>query len=585
MVDIFSVFTLCGGLAFFLFGMNTMSSSLEKIAGGQLEVVLKKMTSNPMKSLLLGAGITIAIQSSSAMTVMLVGLVNSGIMELRQTVGVIMGSNIGTTLTAWILSMAGIEGDNFFLRMLKPQSFAPVVALIGILMNMVSKSEKKKSVGTAMVGFAVLMYGMELMGDAVEPLADMPQFSGLLTAFSNPLLGVLVGTVVTGVIQSSAASVAILQALSLTGAITYGMAIPVIMGQNIGTCVTALLSSIGVNKNAKRVGVIHISFNLIGTAACLSVFYLANAICHFEFINQAISPVNIAAVHSIFNITTTVILLPFSRQLERLASFVVKDDKEAEQEGCVLLDDRLLRSPAFAVVQCRENVVAMAELAKGAVISAMELVRHYDKQMGENVLTYEEELDQLEDTLGTFLIKLSAREISASDSNEVSQMLHTITDLERMGDHALNIQECAGTIAGRNLQFSEPAEQELTTLSSALTEILTMTVDAFEREDRELAEQVEPLEEVIDDLTDEIRNRHIERLQAGTCSIELGFILSDLLGHYERISDHCSNLAACLIQTHQASFGTHSYLNEVKNSNRPAFAVAYQSYSRKYRLP
>ena len=583
-MDIFSLFTLCGGLAFFLFGMNTMSGSLEKIAGGQLESVLKKMTSNPMKSLLLGAGITIAIQSSSAMTVMLVGLVNSGIMELGQTVGVIMGSNIGTTLTAWILSLAGIEGDNFFLRLLKPQSFAPLVALIGILLNMVSKSAKKKSVGTAMVGFAVLMYGMELMGDAVEPLADMPQFSSLLTAFRNPLLGVLVGAVVTGVIQSSAASVAILQALSLTGTITYGMAIPIIMGQNIGTCVTALLSSIGVNKNAKRVGVIHISFNLIGTIICLSLFYLADLFCHFEFVSESINPVNIAVIHSIFNITTTVILLPFSKQLERLASVIIREDREKEREGCVLLDERLLLSPGFAVKKCRDNVMAMAELAKLAVLSSMSLIRDYKDEQGSSVKTYEEELDQLEDALGTFLIKLSASEISTEESNEVSQMLHSITDLERMGDHALNIAESAEQINGKQLHFSQEARSELTTLEAALSEILSITVTAVENEDLELAESVEPLEEVIDDLTDEIRSRHIERLQAGTCSIELGFILSDLLSNYERISDHCSNLAACLIQTQHASFGTHNYLDEVKTGNQPNFVSAYQMYSQKYRL-
>ena len=550
-----------------------------------MEIVLKKMTSNPMKSLLLGAGITIAIQSSSAMTVMLVGLVNSGIMELGQTVGVIMGSNIGTTLTAWILSLTGIEGDNFFLRMLKPQSFAPIMALIGILLNMVSKSPRKKSVGTAMVGFAVLMYGMELMGDAVEPLADMPQFSSMLTAFRNPLLGVLVGTVFTGVIQSSAASVAILQALSLTGTITYGMAIPIIMGQNIGTCVTALLSSIGVTKNAKRVGVIHISFNLIGTIICLSAFYLADLIFDFAIVEEAINPVNIAAVHSIFNICTTIILLPFGKQLERLAGLIIKDNQESrEKDGCVLLDDRLLLSPSFAVAQCRENVVAMAELAKLSVVSSMSMVQSYSKQEGENIRAYEEELDQLEDTLGTFLIKLSAKEISANDSNEVSQMLHSINDLERMGDHALNIAESAEEIDQKQLKFSEVARQEMTTLAAALTEILTITIDAFEREDLAIAEKVEPLEEVIDDLTDEIRNRHIERLQAGACSIELGFILNDLLGNYERISDHCSNLAACLIQTQHASFGTHSYLNEVKNSNCPEFISAYQNYCKKYRL-
>ena len=581
-MDIFSLFTLCGGLAFFLYGMRTMSGSLEKIAGGRLELTLKRMTANPLRSLLLGAGITIAIQSSSAMTVMLVGLVNSGIMELGQTVGVIMGANIGTTLTAWILSLTGIDAQgNVLLRLLQPASFSPLLALAGILMLMISKNQRKRDIGTALVGFSVLMYGMQLMGDAVSPLADMPAFSNMLTAFENPLLGVLVGAVFTGIIQSSAASVGILQVLAATGTITYGMAVPIVMGQNIGTCVTALLSSIGVNRSAKRVAVIHISFNVIGTAVCLSLFCLGDAVLRFPFTDAAISPVSIAAVHSVFNITTTVILLPFSRQLERLACFVIRD-KPAE-EHCVLLDERLLLSPAFALNQCRENVVSMAELAKLSVLTAMDMVLSYSREKGEQVRSYEDELDQLEDALGTFLTKLSAREITPSDSGRVSQMLHSINDLERMGDHALNIAERAENIAGLELKFSYQAQQELTTLSAALTEILSITTEAFAREDIRLAEQVEPLEEVIDDLTEEIRDRHLQRLQTGECSIDLGVILSDLLSNYERVSDHCSNLAASLLQTDQTVQGTHSFLQEVKNGNQE-FSRAYEAYRQKYRL-
>ena len=581
-MDIFSLFTLCGGLAFFLFGMRTMSASLEKTAGGRLELTLKRMTANPLRSLLLGAGITIAIQSSSALTVMLVGFVNSGIMALGQTVGVIMGANIGTTLTAWILSLTGIDAQgNFALRLLRPESFAPVLALTGVLMIMISRRPARRAAGTALVGFAVLMYGMQLMGDAVSPLADMPAFSRLLTAFENPLLGVLVGAAFTGVIQSSAASVGILQVLAATGTITYGMAIPIVMGQNIGTCVTALLSSIGVSRSAKRVAVIHISFNVIGTAVCLSLYCLGDALFHFSLTDAAITPVSVAAVHSVFNIVTTILLLPFSRQLERLACLILPD--RPAEEGRVLLDDRLLLSPGFAVTQCRENVTAMAELAKASVLTAMDMVLRFEKGKGEQVRLYEDELDQLEDQLGAFLTKLSAREITPEGSGRVSQLLHALNDLERMGDHALNIAEGAEQIAARGLRFSEAARQELTTLSAALTEILSITVEAFSREDAALARKVEPLEEVIDGLTGEIRDRHLRRLQSGECDVDLGVVLSELLSNYERVSDHCSNLAAAQLQAGPDAAGTHSYLQGVK-AGSAEFRSAYEGYLRKYRL-
>ena len=453
-MDIFSIITLCGGLAFFLFGMSTMSASLEKLAGGRLEQLLKKMTDSKWKSLLLGAGITIAIQSSSAMTVMLVGLVNSGIMELGQTVGIIMGSNVGTTLTAWILSLSGIESSTIWLRLLKPEVFSPVVALAGVIMTMSSKKTRVRSAGSIMVGFAVLMTGMELMKNAMSPLADMPEFSAILTAFTNPFLGVVVGAVFTGVIQSSAASVGILQALSLTGGITYGMALPIIMGQNIGTCVTALLSSIGVNRNARRVSVIHISFNLIGTAVCLAAFYGGNLIFHYAFLEAAIDPAGVALVHSIFNIATTALLLPFSRQLERLAYLIIKEDtQESSKEIYTFVDSRLLATPSVAIAECANRTVEMARLAEDTFLRSLTLLDKFDEKVAEKVTAKEDQLDRYEDQLGTFLVQLSSKALSESDSRNISKQLHTIGDFERIGDHAVNLLSTAREIHEKDIRF------------------------------------------------------------------------------------------------------------------------------------
>ena len=581
-MDIFSVFTLCGGLAFFLYGMSVMSSGLEKAAGGRLEQLLKKMTANPFKSLLLGAGITIAIQSSSAMTVMLVGLVNSGIMELGQTIGVIMGSNIGTTLTAWILSLAGIESDTVWLRLLKPESFSPVVAFVGILLIMVSKSDGRRSAGSIMVGFAVLMYGMELMSDAVSPLADMPQFSAILTAFTNPLLGVLVGTVFTGVIQSSAASVAILQALSLTGGITYGMALPIIMGQNIGTCVTALLSSIGVNRNARRVAVVHISFNLIGTMVFLVLFFGADLFLHFPFLDWSIDPVGIAMVHSIFNIATTIMLLPFTKQLERIARVVIPDD--ASEQKFTFVDSRLLATPSVAIAECNNKTVEMAQIAKETITKAISLLSVYDEKVAAEVKTNEDQLDLYEDKLGTTLVRLSSKALSDTDSRKVSKQLHTIGDFERIGDHAVNLWKAAEEIHDKGIRFSPQAEEELRTLTAALGEILDITTRAFSRDDLRLAGQVEPLEQVIDCLIADIKSNHIARLQSGHCTIEMGFILSDILTNCERVSDHCSNIAVALIETEQNTYQAHEYLNGVKNAGNADFQLAFDHYRACYSL-
>ena len=583
-MNVFSLITLAGGLAFFLYGMHVMSTGLEKMAGGKLEGALKKMTSNPFKSLLLGAGITIAIQSSSAMTVMLVGLVNSGIMELGQTIGVIMGSNIGTTLTAWLLSMVGIESDNFFLTLLKPENFSLIFAFVGVTFIMMSKDDRKKDIGSIFVGFAVLMFGMRLMSDAVSPLADMPGFSKLLVAFENPILGVLVGAVFTGIIQSSAASIGILQALALTGSITYGMAIPIIMGQNIGTCVTALISSIGVNRNAKKVAVVHISFNLIGTIVCLIAFYAINAVVPLTFIDQQIGALGIAAVHSIFNITTTAILLPFSKQLERIANLVLHDAPEAAPEKTgAFLDERLLATPSVAISECNSISVKMAALARDTLLDSIAVMQNYTDTLAQTILKNEDMLDGYEDQLSTYLVRLSSKALSDEDTKKISKMLHAIGDFERLGDHAVNILRSAKELHDKGLKFSEEATMEVGVLTGAIGEILTTTTDAYAQNDIPLSTQVEPLEQVIDQLIAEIRDRHIRRLQRGSCTIEMGFILSDLLSNFGRVSDHCSNIAVAIIEVNRNSFDTHQYLNAVKYGNSQ-FNQVFGRFEKKYSL-
>jgi phosphate:Na+ symporter len=584
-MDIFSIFTLCGGLAFFLFGMHVMSQSLEKLAGGKLETTLRKMTSNPFKSLGLGAGITVAVQSSSAVTVMLVGLVNSGIMALDQTVGVIMGSNIGTTLTAWILSMAGIESDNIFISLLKPENFSPVIALIGIALFMLSKKKKRQDVGMIMLGFSVLMYGMELMKNAVAPLAEMESFQNLLVAFNNPIVSVLFGAVFTGVIQSSAASVGILQALSMTGSITYRAAIPIIMGQNIGTCVTALISSIGVNRNAKRVTAIHMSFNIIGTVICLVAFYGLDALLHFSFVNRAINPVEIAFVHSIFNIVTTVILLPFSNLLVKLAKKIIPDGKDKKGEDkSVWLDERLLSSPPLAVSQCRQKAKGMAKISKTALSDALSVTLNYDKSLADKVEEAEQKLDTLEDNLATYMLKLSQESLTEEDSNTVSELLHTIGDFERIGDHAINIVTISQEMNESGLEFSEDAKADFVTLFAAITEISELAVNAYNKNDLSLASKVEPLEEVIDKLTAKIKHKHIERMQKGLCKPELGVHISNLLIYIERISDHYSNVAVIIIQTAHAKMYKHDYLNELRAERSEQFIANYNANKHKYRL-
>lgn len=580
-MDIFSVFTLCGGLAFFLYGMNTMSKSLEKMAGGKLERLLKRMTSNPWKSLLLGAGITIAIQSSSAMTVMLVGLVNSGVMEVGQTVGVIMGSNIGTTLTAWILSLAGIESGNFFINLLKPENFSPLAAVAGIILIMASKKQRHRDVGRILMGFAILMYSMELMKGAVSPLADSPQFSSILTAFSNPLVGVAVGTIFTGVIQSSAATVGILQALALTGGITYNMALPIVVGSNIGTCVTALISSIGVNKNARQVPLIHTAIKVIGGILVMAGFYGGNALFHFSFIDSPVSAVGIAMIHTIFNIVTTFLLMPFSNLLVKAAGALVKSEDKSKEFA--FLDPLLLRTPGVAISESVSMTNQMGQKAQESLAMALEQFKHYDSKRETKIFSNEDKLDIYEDHLSHYLVLASQHGVSMQDSRTISRLLHAIGDFERIGDHALNLQQSAQELHEKELHFSPAAKAELQVLCAALDEIMGNALRSFKEDDPEMARKVEPLEETIDHLIEEIKVRHIQRLRRGECTLQLGFILNDLLTNLERISDHCSNIAVCVIEEFNSEMDTHAYLHDLKHN--ADFAQNYQSTQQKYHLP
>lgn len=581
-MDIFSLLHFCGGLAFFLYGMHTLSASLEKMAGGKLEQGLKRMTSSPLKGLALGAGITIAIQSSSAVTVMLVGLVNSGIMELNQTVGVIMGSNAGTTITAWILSLSGIESGSVWMQLLKPENFSPVLALIGALLIMAAKTPRRRDIGRVLVGFSVLMYGMELMKDTVSPLADMPEFTALLTAFRNPLLGVLVGTVFTGIIQSSSASVGILQALAMTGGISYGMAVPIITGQNIGTCVTVLLSTFGVSRAAKRVAAIHMSFNVIGAAACLALFYGGNALFHFPFLDAPINAVGVAACHTAFNLITTALLFPFSRQMEALACRLVPAGQE--EEPFAFLDPRLLRTPGVAIGECAAMTDDMARLAHENVLLALEQLRDYSKERAEQIAEGEDRLDTYEDHLSAYLVASARKGISLDDSRKAARLLHAIGDFERIGDHAQNLQESAQELREKGLTFSGPALEELRVLAAAVTDILERTFDCFLKNDCTLAAEVEPLEETVDALIEMIRLRHIDRLQSGECTVQLGFILSDLLTNFERVSDHCSNVAVCVIETAGGGMDAHAYVRRLHDGDQ-AFAAQLERNLRRYQLP
>lgn len=682
-MNIFTLTALLGGLAFFLFGMQVMSHSLEKVAGGRLESVLKKMTANPFKALLFGAGITAMIQSSSAMTVMLVGLVNSGIMNITQAVGVIMGSNVGTTITSWLLSLTGIKSGNLFLSLLKPKNFSPVLAFIGIILIMSKKSVKRADIGSVFIGFSVLMTGMEIMSSAVEPIAEYEGFQKTLTAFSNPFFGVLAGAIFTAVIQSSSASVGILQALAITGTVPYSVAIPIILGQNIGTCITPVLSAIGTEKNAKQVAVIHVSFNLIGTMIFLLFFYGIQLIFPFEFLQNPITPFAIAGFHTIFNIITTALLLPFSNRLVRLASFVIRSDagqrkrapmqaeplqidgiqnsspqnnnsqngtiqngnlqsrspqnnntqngsmqsrsmqtdgtrvdgmqnrrmqiKKMQNDGKennnqrpgfadtasspadtagrgVLLDSRLLISPHVAVIQCRLRTREMAVLAKESFFIAVGLLNDYNEDSARKIMENERKLDRLEDALGAFMLKLNAEALTETESNDISILLHTIIDFERIGDRSVNIMETAKKIHEKQLKFTDAANRELSVMTKAAKDLLDLTLRCFTEKDSLLSKKVEPLEEIIDMLSSEIKRRHINRLRNGECSAELGIPLNDLLTNLERIGDHCSNIAVCLIQIPSSKYSAHDYLEKIKKGENPEFIQNLNEYGEIYRL-
>ena len=589
-MSIFNAIALIGGLALFLYGMELLGEGLSKASGGKLESILERLTSSPIKGVLLGAGVTAVIQSSSATTVMVVGFVNSGIMKLSQAVGIIMGANIGTTATSWILSLTGIEGDSLFINMLKPMSFSPILAMIGVIMIMFLKKEKLHDIGKILVGFAILMYGMDSMSTAVEPLADVPEFTNILTMFSNPILGMLAGLILTAIIQSSSASVGILQALSVTGSVTFATALPIIMGQNIGTCVTAMISAIGAKKNAKRAALVHLYFNIIGTIVFMSLFYLINAFVHFDFLTQSATPVGIATIHSIFNVFATCLLLPFSKGLEKLAYMSVREDKDDvpaldKDKEFALLDERFLDKTSLAMQHCRTVTNNMAALSKEALFKSLELFKDFSEDGAEMVSEIEERVDRYEDELGTYLMKLSSRDLTEQDSETLNMLLHSIGNFERISDHACNLVDAAREMHTKNMRFSDKAALELSIFTGAVKDIVNMSYKAFEDENVQEAMLVEPLEEVIDDMNIELKARHIRRLREGKCTIELGFVHSDIITNYERIADHCSNIAVCIIEIKKDGFDTHEYLGTIKREDNEQFKARYAQYKEKYKLP
>lgn len=581
-MDLFDVLTLIGGLCLFLFGMNVMGDSLEKSAGGGLNKLLSRLTTGKAAGFLTGLGVTAVIQSSSATTVMVVGFVNSGIMTLKQAINVIMGANVGTTVTSWILSLTGIESSNIIVKMFKPTSFTPILALIGIILYMMSKKSKYKDIGMILLGFATLMFGMDTMSDAVSGLKDVPQFQNLLIMFQNPILGVLAGAVLTGIIQSSSASVGILQALSSTGAVTIGASIPIIMGQNIGTCVTALISSVGTNRNARRASIVHLSFNIIGTTILLTVYCILNAIFSFEIINNSASELSIAVCHTLFNVLCTAIMLPMSGLLEKLSYKLIKEPAgEKGTEKKVELDERLMTTPAVAIERCRVVSNQMATVSMNSLRSSLKLLSAYNPETAEQVVSDETAVDHYEDILGSYLVKLSTYPMSDADSNEASKLLFVIGDLERISDHAINILRSAREIKDKSLEFTPSAQAELKTIISAVDEIITLTLDAFVSSDPKKATLIEPLEQVVDGLKKQLRANHILRLQKAECSIECGFVWADILTNLERVSDHCSNIAVCIIEMSHHTMDTHEYMSKIKAGN-PEFDSLYTQYKEKY---
>ena len=589
-MNIFSVLTMIGGLAMFLYGMDAMGDGLAKLSGGKLEQILEKLTSKRIMAVLLGIAVTAVIQSSSATTVMVVGFVNSGIMQLSQAVGIIMGANVGTTVTSWILSLSGIQGSSLFIQLLKPTSFSPVLAAIGIVLIMTAKdNNKKKDIGNILVGFAILMFGMDTMSGAVAPLAENEKFTSILTMFSNPILGMIAGLVLTAVIQSSSASVGILQALCVTGAVGYKTAIPIIMGQNIGTCVTALISSIGASKNAKRASMIHLYFNLIGTVLFMVVFYSINAIIGgFAFLNDSANVAGIAVVHSLFNIGTVLVLYPFGDKLVKLAQLTIPDhvgEAEEKPDELAVLDERFLEKPAFAMELCRNAAVRMAQESRDALHLALDNVTMYSESRVAKIIEMEESVDRYEDALGTYLVKLNNCDLSQKDSRTLSILLHCIGNFERISDHAVNITDSSTQMHEKKLEFSKKAMEELKVFSDALCDIVDETMEAFTMNDLDKARQIEPFEQVIDSLNIELKQRHIHRLRKGKCTIELGLILEDMITNFERISDHCSNIAVCMIRVNEDGFDTHEYLDVIKEEKAPWFEEEFYRLSKKYALP
>lgn len=587
-MSIFNVLAMIGGLALFLYGMHVMGDGLTKASGGKLEKILEKLTSNKLYAVILGAGVTAIIQSSSATTVMVVGFVNSGIMKLSQAIGVIMGANIGTTVTSWILSLAGIQSDNFWIQLFKPESFTPILALVGIILLMFSKKEKKHDIGNILLGFAVLMFGMTSMSEAVAPLADVPEFTSILTAFTNPVLGVIAGALLTAAIQSSSASVGILQALCITGAVDYRMAIPIIMGQNIGTCITAIISGIGANRNAKRAALIHLYFNIIGSVVFLVLFYTVNAFVHFEFLDAPATALGVAIIHSVYNIFATAILLPFSGVLEKLSYLTLPEEKTdavVSTSDIPVLDVRFLDTPPIATAQCKNAAVKMAELCKKALFQAMDLLKRYDEEKAEEVRKMESMVDEYEDELGNYLVKLSSKSLTERDSHTISMLLHCIGDFERISDHALNICQSAKEMYTKDQKFSKKAEEEITVFAGLIREIVDTSVKVFETEDVVLAKEVEPMEEVVDGLNDEIKKRHVKRLRKGKCTIELGFVLSDITTNFERVADHCSNIAISLIQIPDDAYASHEYVENLEKGEDSQYHEALVKYTEKYMLP
>lgn len=580
-MTIFNALNLIGGLCLFLFGMNLMGQALERRAGSGLRSLLEKMTQNRLMGLLAGLGVTAVIQSSSATTVMVVGFVNSGLMTLRQSIGVIMGANIGTTVTAWILSLSGIEGSSLLVQMFKPSTFTPILALVGIILYMFCKADKKKDTGMILLGFATLMFGMEAMSSAVSSLRNVPQFREIFLMFSNPILGVLVGAVLTGIIQSSSASVGILQALASTGQVTYGAAIPIIMGQNIGTCVTALLSSIGTNKNARRAALVHLNFNVIGATVGIVLFYVVRAVAAPALLGQAASEWGIAVAHSIFNILCTAVLLPMGGLLEKLVLRLVPEGKQPQREA--ELDERLLATPALALERCRTLIADMASYSMESLRESLNAITAYNQKSAEHIREDEAKTDHYEDIIGSYLVKLSARKIGESDSALAAEYLRIIGDFERIADHSVNILESAEEMQQKGIAFSAAALQEYATMAGAVREVTALAYDSFVSGDVQAARQVEPLEQVIDDLKEEMRTRHIRRMQQGSCGIEAGFIWSDLLTNLERVSDHCSNIACCMIESADHNLHRHEVLQSIRGSGE-IFDREYSSYRQKYAL-